>query len=46
MPGNSRNKIFTSINTINKVPFNIFRALKVGTKVRLVFSRPKNKTKF
>ena len=45
MPQNSRNNIFTSRKTTNKVPSNIFRALKVGTKVRLVFSRPKNNTK-
>ena len=45
IPQNSRNNIFTSRRTTNKVPSNIFRALKVGTKVRLVFSRPKNNTK-
>ena len=37
MPENSRYNIFTRRKTTNKVPSNIFRALKVGTKVQLVF---------
>ena len=31
------NILFTSKQTTNKVPSNIFRALEVGTKVRLMF---------
>ena len=42
---NCRNNIFTSTKTTNKVPCHIFRALKVGTKVRLVFWRRKNNNK-
>ena len=45
MPQNSRNSIFTSRKTTNKVPSNIFRALEVARNVLLVFSRPKNNTK-
>ena len=45
MPQNSRNNIYTSRKTTNKVPSNIFRSLEVGTNVQLVFSRPKNNTK-
>ena len=41
---NRRNSIFTT-RKINKVPSNIFKALKVETKVRLLFSRPNNNTK-
>ena len=37
MPQNSRYKRFTNRKTTNKVPSNIFRALKVGTKERLLF---------
>ena len=44
-PQNSRNNIFIRRKTTNKVPSNMFRALEVGTKVRLVFTRPKNKNK-
>ena len=39
------NILFTSKQTTNKVPPNIFRALEVETKVRLMFWKPKHNTK-
>ena len=33
----SKNNVFTSKQTTNKVPSNIFRGFEVGTKVRLMF---------
>ena len=45
MPQNRRNNIFTRRKTTNKIASNIFRALKVETKVGFVFSRQKNNTK-
>ena len=45
MPENSRNNVFTRKQTTNTVPYNIFRAFEVGTKVQLVFLRSKHNTK-
>ena len=41
MNENSRNNIFTSKQTKNKVPSNIFRAFQVGTKVWSMFCKAK-----
>ena len=37
-----QNIVFTSKQTTNKVPHNIFRGLEVATKVRLMFGRAKH----
>ena len=36
-PENSRNNVFTRKQTTNKVSFDIFTGLQLGTKVRFVF---------
>ena len=37
MPEKGINMVFTSKQTTNKVPSNIFRGLEVATKVSLIF---------
>ena len=39
-----RNNVFASKQTTNKALSNIFRGFEVGTKVRLMLSRPNHKT--
>ena len=41
----SRNNVFRKKQTTNKAPCKIFRDFAVGKKVRVVFPKPKNKTK-
>ena len=45
MPETSRNKIFKRKKLTNKAPSKIFRDFEVGKEVRVVFPKPKNKTK-
>ena len=45
MPQKSRNNVFSAKLTKNKAPSKIFSAFQVGKKVRVVFPKPKNKTK-
>ena len=45
MPQKSRYKVFRRKHTTNKTGSKIFRSFEVGKKVRVVFSKPKNKTK-
>ena len=45
MPQKSRNNVFRTKLTANKVPSNMFSGFEVGKKVRVVFPKPKNKTK-
>ena len=45
MPQKSRNNVFRRKQTTNKAPSKIFRGFEVGKKVRVVFPKPKNKTK-
>ena len=45
MPQNSRNKLFKSKQTTNKVLSEIFRGLEVRRKLRLMFRTTKNNMK-
>ena len=45
VPQTSRNKVFRRKETTTKAHSKIFRGLEVGKNVRLVFPKPKNKTK-
>ena len=40
-----RNNVFRRKQITNKAPSKIFRGFEVGKKVRVVFPKPKNKTK-
>ena len=45
MPQKRRNKVFGMKQTTNKAHSKIFRGFEVGKNVRVVFAKPKNKTK-
>ena len=45
MPRKSRNNVFRRKQTTRKAPSKIFRGFEVAKKVRVVFPKPKNKTK-
>ena len=44
-PQTSRSNVFRRKQKTKKAPSQIFSGLKVGKKVRVVFLKPKNKTK-
>ena len=45
IPQKSRNNVFRRKETTNKAPSKIFRRFEVGKNVRVVFKKPKKKTK-
>ena len=45
MPQKSLNNVFRTKYTTNKEPPKIFRGFQVGKNERVVFAKPKNKTK-
>ena len=45
IPQKSRNNAFRRKLTTNKAPSKMFSGFEVGKKVRVVFPKPKNKTK-